>query len=214
MYANAHSLNIAWDHPAYLTTLNQSDMVCADGVSVVWAGRFLGGNGLHKASGTEWIEAFCNLANAEQWRIYILAGRPGVAEQARANLQGQWPGINIIGTADGFFQGKSEEETLQDIERSAPDILFVGMGTPKQELWISQNRPRISAPVCWAVGSLFDLITGEEQWPPQWINAIGMQWFWRLLLDPVGKWRRYVLGNPVFVYRVLRQRINGAGGDK
>lgn len=205
MYANAHALNLAAQDPTYLQALNQADLVCADGISVVWAGRLLGGNGLHKASGTEWIEPFCRLAHEEGWRLYLLAGCPGVAARAAATLTASWPGLHIAGTADGYFQQKDEAQVLAELQRADVDVLFVGMGTPRQELWVLRHRHQIAAPLCWTVGSLFDLVAGVEPWPPVLFKRLGLQWLWRLLVDPRGKWRRYLLGNPRFVYRVLRQ---------
>lgn len=209
LYANAHCLNIAWRDRIYRQALNQADVVCADGIGVVWAGRLLSGAVLHKASGTEWLAPFCQFAVREELRIFILAGRPGAAARAQAALRTRWPGLQVAGTADGFFQGKTEEETLAYINETRPDLVFVGLGTPKQELWLARRRSEIKAPVCWAVGSLFDLVAGLEPWPPEWMQAMALQWLWRLIVDPRGKWRRYVPGNILFVSRVLRQRLNG-----
>jgi N-acetylglucosaminyldiphosphoundecaprenol N-acetyl-beta-D-mannosaminyltransferase len=216
LYANAHSLNVACADPAYHAILRGADLVYADGAGVVLAGRLLGARSAHgsahgatrgmaKATGGDWIGPFCAQAAGHGWRIYILAGAPGIAAAARTRLQGQWPGINIVGACDGYFGPAAEAQVIADIAAAAPDILFVGMGTPRQEKWIAAHRGELPARVCWAVGALFDYVAGVEKRVPGWMNALGFEWLWRLLVNPLGKWRRYVLGNPLFLYRVLRQ---------
>jgi N-acetylglucosaminyldiphosphoundecaprenol N-acetyl-beta-D-mannosaminyltransferase len=206
MYVNAHCLNLAWDDLQYRQILNQADLVYADGISVELANRVLGGCKLRKATASDWFDDFCRMAADNRLRLYIFAGRPGVAKRARDNLISRWPGLEVVGAADGYFHEMDEAEVLEDIERKAPQVLFVGRGSPLQEKWIARHREAIDVQVCWGIGSMFDLIAGVEAWPPDWLNALGMQWFWRLLMNPAGKWRRYVLGNPIFVSRVLRQK--------
>lgn len=205
-YVNSHCLNLASAAPAYKAILNNADLVYADGVGVVWASRFLGGCVLRKATGADWIGHFCDLAESGKWRIYILAGKPGIAMRAREKLVRKFPRLNVVGVCDGFF-GEAQQQVLQDIATAAPQILFVGMGTPRQENWIAANRDQISAPICWAVGALFDYVAGAELRVPALMNHIGLEWFWRLLADPRGKWRRYLLGNPMFVSRVVQQKL-------
>ena len=205
-YVNAHCLNIASEDPMYQAILNKADLVYADGISVVWAGRLLGGCRMQKATGADWIDEFCDLAQANNWRIYIIAGKAGMAKMACHNLTKRHPRLNIVGACDGYFMEKSQFRVLRDIEKTAPHILFVGLGTPRQEKWIARHRDRIPVPICWAVGALFDYIAGVEPRAPAWMRALALEWLWRLLLDPSGKWRRYILGNPLFIYRVLRQK--------
>lgn len=207
LYANAHCLNIACQDMDYHRVLNQADLVLADGVSMVWGGRALGGCKLEKLTAVVWLRSFCQRFANSGWRIYILAGRPGVAEHAQCNLARQYPGLNFVGSSDGFFRQKNLEQVLEEVAQLAPQVVFVGMGTPLQEKWLAAHRAEISAPLCWASGALFDYVAGLEQRAPDWVDALGLEWFWRLLEDPGGKWRRYLIGNPVFIYRILRQKM-------
>jgi N-acetylglucosaminyldiphosphoundecaprenol N-acetyl-beta-D-mannosaminyltransferase len=100
---------------------------------------------------------------------------------------------------------------LQEISDLAPHVLFVGLGTPCQEKWIEEKLPGLAVPVIWAVGAMFDFVAGVEPRVPTWMNALGLEWFWRFLMDPIGKWRRYLIGNPLFIYRILRQKWSKAG---
>ena len=207
LYVNAHCLSIASTDSSYHRLLNRADLVYPDGISVVWAGRWLGSACLHKITGADWINNVCEGALNRGLRLYILAGKPGVPQAARAALLKRYPGLEIVGACDGFFIEKNEADVLNEINQTAPDIIFVGMGAPLQEKWIAAHRLEIHAPVCWAVGALFDYVAGVEPRVPAWLNSLAMEWLWRLLIDPAGKWRRYLIGNPLFLYRILRQKL-------
>lgn len=207
LYVNAHCLNLAARLPDYRTCLKQADLVYADGISVVWASHFLKQPRLHKITGRDWINDFSAQAAQKAVKMFIFAGKPGVAERAAQRLQHNFPLLQIVGTADGYFATRSEAETLQHIAATAPDVLFVGRGTPLQEYWIAANRPCLNVPVVWAVGALFDYVAGIEQPVPAWMNRLALEWLWRLLINPRHKWQRYLIGNPEFVMRVFLERL-------
>lgn len=207
MYVNAHCLNTAQGDAQHRAILNQADLVYSDGISVVWASRWLGGCALNKVTGADWIYNFSARALQNQTRFYILAGRPGVARQACKNLLQAYPGLQIAGVSDGYFHEKSQAQVLAEIQTLAPHVVLVGMGTPHQEKWIETNRSEIRAPVVWAVGALFDFVAGVEPRVPVWMNALALEWLFRMLIDPLGKWQRYLVGNPLFLYRIMRQKL-------
>jgi N-acetylglucosaminyldiphosphoundecaprenol N-acetyl-beta-D-mannosaminyltransferase len=207
LYANAHCLNTACEDGQLRSALNQADLVYADGISVVWASRTLGGCRLVKMTGADWIWPFCAWAQEQGVSLYILGGRPEVGPRAQNLLLARYPDLKILGCADGFFQEKSEAEVIQEINTLRPQVLFIGMGTPNQEKWLAAQRSALDVPLCWAVGALFDYVAGDEQRVPAWLYRLGLEWLWRLWVNPHGKWRRYILGNPLFVVRVLKQRF-------
>lgn len=206
-YANAHTLNLAYQQPEFRSLLYNGDLVYADGRSVVWAGRWLWGVQLTKLTGARWIDLFCQHARDRGWRIYLLGGKAGIASQAAGSFIAQYDGLMVVGAADGYFQEKNEREVLEEIEALKPDVILVGMGSPRQERWLAAHREQIAAPVCWAVGALLDYAAGAERRAPGWLDRLGLEWAWRLGLDPGGKWRRYLLGNPLFVSRVILQKF-------
>lgn len=206
-YVNAHCMNQAVKDPAYRQSLQYADLVYADGISVVWAARWLGGCKLEKATGRDWITEFCIHAAPKNLRLFILAGIPGVAETARTNLTNQFPNLQIVGVHHGYFTEADIPILLEKINQANPQIVFVGMGTPQQEKWLAAHRNRIEAPVCWAVGALFDYVAGVEPPVPIWLNRLNLEWLWRMLIDPLSKWRRYLIGNPLFLCRVLHQKL-------
>lgn len=211
-YVNAHCLNVACVDARYRAILNEGDLVYADGIGAVWAARLLGSCQPHKVTGADWIERFCCEAVANGWRIYIVAGAPGVADTARYRLMKRYPSLDIVGIADGYFSTKSAMDVVREIEALSPHVVMVGMGTPQQEQWIAAHREDIATPVCWAVGALFDYVAGVERRAPRWMRSLALEWLWRLLVDPIGKWKRYLWGTPLFMSRVLQQKLRKALG--
>ncbi len=209
-YVNAHCLNLACANPHYRAALNAADLVYPDGISVVWAARWLTGCRLEKVTGRDWIHDFCALSASKGLRLYLLAGKPGVAETARQRLMAQTPGLEIAGARHGYFHESETPAILSKIRAASPHVLLVGLSTPRQELWLAANRSQIEAPVCWAVGALFDYVAGIEPPVPAWLNRLNLEWLWRMLVDPAGKWRRYLFGNPLFIARILAQKWGGA----
>lgn len=207
LYVNAHCFNLAHSDRELHHLLGQADLIITDGVSVVWSSRLLDGCELTKITGSDWFEGFCELAERESLRIFIVAGRPGVALTAVDNMLYSHPDLNVVGVWDGFFTPHEESRLLAEIQAARPDVLLAGLGTPKQEKLIDRVQAEIGVPVCWAVGATIDYIAGLERRAPRWIQALGLEWFWRLLLDPRSKWKRYLVGNPLFVWRVLRQKF-------
>lgn len=208
VYAHSKTLNDAYQDDAFRKLLNAADLTYSDGISAVWAGKLLTGLSFCKVTGAEWINDFARMAASHRVRAYFLGSRPGIARQAADVLVEKYPGLMIVGTSDGYFQEKNQSEVLKEIATCHPQVVFVGMGSPLQEEWIATNREAIQAPVCWAVGALFDFVAGKERRVPAWMNSLGLEWLWRFLVDPRGKWRRTLIGNPLFVLRVLRQKYS------
>jgi N-acetylglucosaminyldiphosphoundecaprenol N-acetyl-beta-D-mannosaminyltransferase len=207
MYANAYALNTAVQVPALREAWQAADLLYADGVSVAWAARWLYNQRLEKMTGADWIERLAGLSASLQRRWFILGGAPGVAELAGLQLAREFPGLQIVGSYYGYFAEAETPHVLDLIRQARPDLLFVGLGTPRQELWLVRHRSQIDAPLCWAVGALFDYVAGVERRVPPWMNKLGLEWLYRLWVDPRGKWRRYLLGNPWFIGRVLQQKL-------
>jgi N-acetylglucosaminyldiphosphoundecaprenol N-acetyl-beta-D-mannosaminyltransferase len=207
-YANTHCLNVAYKDEAYRDILNSSDLVTVDGVGVVWAGRVLKGIRLYKVTSRTFIDDLCRMAAESHLKLFILAGSPGIASKTAALLRCKHQGLTISGTADGFFVEKTEAQVLAEIKQARPDMLLVGMGVPRQEKWIKINRENLAVPVCWGLGALFDYVAGIEPAVPSFLDRLGLEWFWRLVIDPRRKWHRYLIGNPTFIWRVLMQKFS------
>ena len=208
LYANANTLNTAVREPDLLEAWQAADLVYADGVSVVWAARWLYNQRLEKMTGADWIARLAALSAPLHRRWFILGGAPGVAELAGLHLAREHPGLQIVGSYYGYFAEAETPHVLDMIRQARPDMLFVGMGTPRQELWLTNYRSQIEVPLCWAVGALFDYVAGAERRVPPLMNKSGLEWLYRLWVDPRGKWRRYLLGIPWYIGRVLAQKLS------
>jgi N-acetylglucosaminyldiphosphoundecaprenol N-acetyl-beta-D-mannosaminyltransferase len=137
-----------------------------------------------------------------------------VAHGAAQQLKKTYPELDVVGSHHGYFEAGSahDDRVVEDINARRPSILLVGMGTPKQELWVQRNADRLDVDVLWTVGALFDVVSGKVPRAPGWLADNGLEWIFRLAIEPGRMWRRYLLGNPVFIHRVHQARARGAAG--
>ena len=207
-YVNAHVLNQANAHPELRSALKGSDLVYCDGYGVRLAARLIGLPVPHRMTGADWIWGAASLCQERGLSLYLLGSDPGSAADAGAALRRWYPRLKICGTHHGYFELGSphSERVLEDIAEKKPDILLVGMGTPLQERWVEHYADRLEVPVVWTVGALFDYLSHRVPRAPHWLADHGLEWVFRLALEPRRMWRRYLLGNPAFLTRVWRER--------
>jgi N-acetylglucosaminyldiphosphoundecaprenol N-acetyl-beta-D-mannosaminyltransferase len=207
MYVNAHVLNQSTDRDDLRRALQGADLVYCDGYGVRVAARALETEVPHRMTGADWIWALAALCQAEGRSLYLLGSEPGVAREAAARLEKWYPGLRVAGAHHGYFDLDSPHDArvIETINAAAPDIVLVGMGSPKQELWVDRHAPELDARVVWTVGALFDYVSGRVPRAPHWLADNGLEWIFRLGIEPRRMWRRYLLGNPVFISRVLGQ---------
>jgi N-acetylglucosaminyldiphosphoundecaprenol N-acetyl-beta-D-mannosaminyltransferase len=209
MYANIHVLNTAYHDSELRRILNQADLVYCDGAGVKLGARLLGGHLPERMTGADWIYDLCAACQERGFSLYFLGGEPGVAALAAEKLQTQYPGSKIAGTHHGHYNhsGLENDGVIAAINALRPDILLVGFGTPLQEKWIDRNFDRLNVPVVWAVGALVDFVAGQVPRAPRWMLDHGLEWFYRLWAEPRRMFKRYIIGNPLFIWRVLRQKL-------
>ncbi len=210
LHVNVHALNLACDHPGFRTILNGADKVLCDGKGVQYAARWLGCKLPARITYADWMWQLAPLAAAHNFSFFFLGGREGVADQAARCLQARWPTLRILGCHHGYFDKRlhsaANRRVVAAINRANPDILLVAFGMPLQEEWLYANRASLNARIALAGGAVFDYISGNLRRGPDWMTQHGWEWLARLLIEPGRLWRRYLLGNPQFVLRVLRQR--------
>ena len=207
-HTNAHTVNLAYDDPEFLGVLRRADLVLNDGKGVMLAARIHGKRFPRDLNGNFFSPLVLQKAAEKGWPVFFLGAGPGVAERAAEMLERQMPGLKIAGTHDGYF--KTDEDAIAAIKDSGAELVFVGMGNPLQEKWIDRCLDRTGARVAIGVGAFFDFITGEVPRAPAWMNRYGLEWVHRLAQEPKRMWRRYILGNPKFIWRNLKQRKAGA----
>lgn len=206
-YANVHVLNTA-AHDGRLTAfLNEVDLCFCDGNGVRLGARILGQDLPHRMTGADWIWDLAARAEAEGWRIWWIGGEPGVTDEAGAKLRARHPGL-LLGCDHGYHarSGVEDQACIDRINAFQPDIVLVGMGTPVQEYWTQERRPRIDAPVVWCLGATADFLAGRVSRGPRWFTDRS-EWLGRLIAEPRRLWKRYLLGNPAFLARVAAQRL-------
>lgn len=206
-YANAHTVNLACRVSRYHRTLAGCDMLFADGISVVWAARCLGPGLPERMTAMDYFPRLSERCAAESVSMYLLGGMPGIAEKASDHLRARFSGLRIVGAHHGHFEDAASPAVIETINAAGPDILVAGLGSPRQEYWLTEHAAALAPPVRLCVGALFDYFAGVERRGPAWICDAGLEWLFRLCEDPAGKWRRYLLGNPLFVWNVLSWKL-------
>ena len=215
LHVNAHGLNLCYRDPALRSFFNTAPLVFSDGAGVVLAARILGKHLPERITYADWAWQLASFAERENLSLFFLGAQPGVAERAAARLKERYPNLNIVGTHHGYFDhdpGAPENEAvLRKINASRPDILLVGFGMPLQEHWLRQNWDQIDAHVALTGGAVFDYVSGELTRGARILTSNGFEWLARLFIEPKRLWRRYVIGNPLFLLRVLKQRLTKKG---
>ena len=205
-YVNVHVLNKAAHHPQLTSFLQSLDICYCDGQGVVVASRILGDPLAQRMTGADWIEDLAARSAAKGWKLAWVGGTPGVAAEASRRLIARHQGLQIPFTAHGYTPpGEETSELIRALNSVNPDIVLVGMGTPIQELWVMRHRSQIDARVVWCLGATADVTSGKVSRGPAWLHQ-RHEWLARLLVDPRRLWRRYLIGNPRFLLRVLLQR--------
>ena len=204
-FVNPDCLNIACHDAEYAQTLRNSALVLPDGIGIHLGCRLLGLSLNTNVNGTDLFPRLCERLAAEGLSLYLLGGGRGIAAQTARCMQDTYPNLKIAGTRDGYFSADEEKDVVEAINKSSADVLLVGMGVPRQELWLARHYSALTPPIQMGVGGLFDFYSGRIPRAPLWIREIGLEWLWRLIQEPGRMWRRYVIGNPLFLYRVWKQ---------
>lgn len=208
---NAHVVNVRAGNPAFAAAVAAADLNLPDGQSIVWASRLLG----HQPRGgvplTHTTDAMCGAWAAAALPVYLLGGRPGVAQRAGERLTARY-GLCVAGARDGYFHD-DDPDVVAAVNASGARILMVGLGNPRQELWVAANRDRLAPPVVLTCGGWLDWTAGERRPCPPWLYRAGLEWAYRLGQEPRRLVRRYLAGNPAFLWRVAANyRADRAGG--
>lgn len=215
--ANVHCLNLAYKDRRLRDLLNGAEIVFCDGSGVMLAARLLGRRIPERITYADWMWQLADFAASRGFSLYFLGARPDIARKAAEQLKKRHPELKIAGIRHGYFDrtpGSPENEAVvEEINAVTPDILVLGFGMPLQESWLINNWSRVDARVALTGGAVFDYVSGELRRGPKILTDNGFEWLARLLIEPGRLWRRYVVGNPIFLLRVLRQRLRQGGGS-
>jgi N-acetylglucosaminyldiphosphoundecaprenol N-acetyl-beta-D-mannosaminyltransferase len=198
-----HGVMEAQRSETFRRILNRASLVVADGMPLVWLGRWNGMRMARRVYGPELMETFCRVTG-DRYRHFLYGGAAGVAEHLADTLTRRF-GIQVVGTYCPPFRRLSDEEERDVLTRvldAAPDVLWVGLSTPKQEIWMDEHRERLGVPVMVGVGAAFDFLSGRTRQAPAWMREHGLEWLFRLGTEPRRLWRRYLIYGPQFLWAV------------
>jgi N-acetylglucosaminyldiphosphoundecaprenol N-acetyl-beta-D-mannosaminyltransferase len=189
---------------------NRSGLTTPDGMPLVWLSRLHGHRDVSRVYGPDLMLAVCQASVEKGYRHFLFGGAEGVADELAARLTERYPGLQVVGTYSPPFRPLTDDEDQQVVEvinRSGADIVWVGLGTPKQDSWVAEHVGQLEAPVLLAVGAAFDFHSGRKRQAPRWMQRSGLEWLYRLLTEPRRLWYRYLVLNPLFVFLVLLQLL-------
>lgn len=214
MYANLHTLNLAYEYPRFRETLRHADVVYCDGFGVKLAARLMGGTLPQRFTLPDWIGELCQMCIEQGDAIFLLGGEQGVAARAAEVLCARYPALRIAGTHHGYFDRTSgaleNQAVIAQITSTNPAILLVCFGSPAQEYWIDENHAALNIPVLMSGGALLDYISGRINRAPRLLTDHGLEWLGRLLMEPRRLWKRYLVGMPLFFVRLLITRLRAS----
>jgi len=195
--------------PVFRKAYAGASLVLADGMPLIWASRSLGRPLQMRVTGADLLPAVCEMAAANAKSVFLLGGRAGVAERAALNLQAAYPGLQIAGTYSpplGFERDPVEQRRIvEQVNRVCPDVLAIGLGAPKQELWIAAHHRELQFGVALCIGAAIDFAAGAVERAPRWMQEGGLEWFWRLAQEPRRLWKRYLVDDMAFARIVARE---------
>ena len=207
---NAHCLNLCHEDKGLREFFAAADVVFCDGAGVRLAARMLGARLPQRITYADWLPRLASLAEERGFSLFFLGARPGVAWEAARRLEASHPDLRIVGVRHGYFDHRAgspeNEAVVAEINAARPDVLLVGLGMPLQERWLMENRHRLDVGAALTGGAVFDYASGRLRRGPRLLTDNGFEWLARLLVEPRRLWRRYLLGNPLFLARALAQR--------
>lgn len=207
--SNAYTVALCQKDPHFLKVTNNAALVLADGMSIVWGARWIGLQLPERLAGPDIMEALCAQAMKAQHGIFLLGSSWENLARLKEVLLLRWPTLRIVGMYSPpmceQLDEKQNSTILRLLEETTPDLLFVGMSAPKQEKWIAENLKRHNIPVSIGVGAAFDFLSGRIPRAPKLLQNIGLEWLYRLYREPRRLWKRYLLGNLLFLLLLMRE---------
>jgi N-acetylglucosaminyldiphosphoundecaprenol N-acetyl-beta-D-mannosaminyltransferase len=192
---------------------NQAGLVTPDGMPLVWLSRMNGFSHVERVYGPDFMLAVCEHSVAKGYKHFLYGGGREVARKLQKALETRFPGIKIVGIHTPPFRNLTPEEDseiVETINQAEPDVVWVGLSTPKQERWMAGHRSRLFASALIGVGAAFDFNAGLKHQSPKWIQRMGFEWLYRLLTEPRRLWKRYLINNPLFILLIIAQATGDA----
>lgn len=207
---NVHMVMEARENPDFLEMLNSSGLTVPDGKPLIWLGRYRGFDLQRRVYGPDLFQDFLAATNARGYRHFFYGGHPEVTQRMVDNIRQRYPAIQIAGYYSPPFRpltAKEDSDVVTMINASHADILWIGLGCPKQEIWMYRHRERLDVPVMAGVGQAFNIVAGSLKQAPPWMREHGLEWLFRLLMEPRRLWKRYLIYNTKFLYHIVLELL-------
>lgn len=208
---NIHAMNLAFTNSKVKSIINQGDMVFVDGYGVKLGAKLAGKPIGERLTPMDWIDDLFALCVKHQWKFFLLGDVDEALQHFEKKLNQKYPQKLLAGCHHGFFQREGEEnnKVIELINQSGAEIILVGMSMPIQEEWIWANKDKLTPFIRISTGAMHRVYTGDISRAPAWVTDNGFEWLYRFCVEPKKTWRRYILGNPLFIWRVLKQKLLG-----
>jgi N-acetylglucosaminyldiphosphoundecaprenol N-acetyl-beta-D-mannosaminyltransferase len=200
---NVFSIVTANENPSYKEALEHADCSLPDGMPIVWLLKLKGHKNQERIYGPDLMLRICEEGEKNGWRCFLYGGKEETVKLLKANLLKRFPSLNIVGIYSPPFRALTnaeDDEICRMINDAKPDILWVGLGSPKQDIWMYEHRNKLDVSVLHGVGAAFDFISGQISQAPRWIGRIGLEWLYRLCIEPRRLWKRYTVNNIKFLF--------------
>jgi len=207
-YVNVHTIDIANQLPWYKQFIADALIRYCDGEGVRFGAYLLGKHIPERITLSDYICDLAETAVEHKLNIFMLGGTPAVIELAAKRLKESYPSVKLSGYHHGHFSKVENDSIIDKINKCQPDILLLGMGVPMQEEWTKENFTRLNAKIVWMGGGFLDTLSGKIKRCPHWLGKIGFEWLFRFVQEPIRLWKRYLIGNPMFVLHILKARFH------
>ncbi|WP_303870855.1 WecB/TagA/CpsF family glycosyltransferase [Acetobacterium wieringae] len=208
---NASKVNLIENDPELRRIVNSCPLINADGTSIVWAAKRVGIPLTERVTGCDLFQKLVAVAAEKGYKIYLFGAKEEVVSKVKAIFEKEYSGIQIVGYRNGYFTEVDEPEIVKNMADSCADMLFVAFSSPKKEYWINKYIDKLNIPFVMGVGGSFDIVAGVTGRAPEWMQAFGLEWFYRFIQEPRRMWKRYIIGNAKFVgltykYKFINKR--------
>jgi N-acetylglucosaminyldiphosphoundecaprenol N-acetyl-beta-D-mannosaminyltransferase len=205
---NAASISALVKDDRLRQALNNSDLVNIDGMSVVWALRFFGYENIpERVACPDLANEILKLADKNNYTVFLFGAEKACLGLCKKQLQNTFKNLKIVGYRHGFYNKEDEPSIIAMINKVKPDILLIGMPSPKKEFFVEKYRDELSVKYILGVGGLFDILSGMKKRAPLWMQNLGIEWFYRFIQEPLRLWKRYSIGNIEFIWLVFREKL-------
>jgi N-acetylglucosaminyldiphosphoundecaprenol N-acetyl-beta-D-mannosaminyltransferase len=207
MTINAQSLLLVIDDPAVSAAVKKAALVVGDGVSIAMAARFLKLPWKGRVTGVDLTQRILTDGMKTGLKVFYLGATPDIVSRMVTLTSERFPGVQVVGAQDGYYDRANDGPVIEKIRASGAQILFVGMPTPYKEIWLHKNLDRLGVRLAIGVGGTFDVMTGQVRRAPRWMQRVGLEWLWRMAMEPRKMWKRNVVYNSRFLYLLLREKL-------